>query len=204
MAIMDHIVKPGDKFNRLTACEPINGGKFWICNCECGKTTKASRWHLLKGHRKSCGCRKKTPQQNYRCYACKISKARTEFYIRKNGVLFYQKCKECHKQSQRLKEANRRLKALNHYSNGNPQCTCCGEKLLEFLHLDHKGGWGAKHRKEIIPKMSIWKWLEKNNYPELPFQILCANCNLSLNAYGYCPHSQNRNIQTIPAESSAI
>ena len=32
------LIKPGDKFNKLTALSYDNGK--WICQCECGKTTK--------------------------------------------------------------------------------------------------------------------------------------------------------------------
>ena len=45
----------GQKFWRLTAIEYAGDG-LWFCNCECGKTTKASPAALRAGRNKSCGC----------------------------------------------------------------------------------------------------------------------------------------------------
>lgn len=47
------------RFGRLTALGPIerSGGRiFWLCQCDCGKTTTAIAGHLRNGNRKSCGC----------------------------------------------------------------------------------------------------------------------------------------------------
>lgn len=203
MATMADSVNPGDPFDQLTAREPIAGGKFWLCDCKCGKTTKASKWHLLNNRRHSCGCRKKTPPNTHRCLVCEQVKPRIEFYLRKNtGRLHHKVCQECHKNKIKLKVRKLRLAALQHYSNGQPQCKCCGESNIEFLHLDHIGGWGKEHRKEIGRKSSIWRWLYKHDYPDLPFQVLCANCNLSLSAYGYCPHKQPCEPHPSPSEVS--
>lgn len=45
----------------LTVISPLeektnNGSTFWLCKCECGKTTKVSVSNLLSGKVKSCGC----------------------------------------------------------------------------------------------------------------------------------------------------
>lgn len=86
---------------------------------------------------------------------------------------------------------NLRLDALNHYSNNNLSCACCGEKHIKFLTIDHINGNGREHRRSIGKNLSSWQffmWLRKNNYPK-GFQILCMNCNYA-KSHGGCPHKQ--------------
>ena len=54
-------MKVGDKFNKLTIIKEStrrasNGGKYWVCQCECGKIKEVRGDHLKSGHTKSCGC----------------------------------------------------------------------------------------------------------------------------------------------------
>lgn len=51
----------GQKFNKLTALYPTDersSGKniIWVCQCDCGKLTKANSGQLQNGKKKSCGC----------------------------------------------------------------------------------------------------------------------------------------------------
>ncbi|KKL79192.1 hypothetical protein LCGC14_2017220, partial [marine sediment metagenome] len=80
-----------------------------------------------------------------------------------------------------------RLEVLTHYSKGEPQCVCCGEKILEFLCMDHINGGGSRQSKKT--GVNIYAWLRKNEFP-LGFRVLCHNCNSALGFYGYCPHSE--------------
>ncbi len=187
-------MQPGIRFGRLITLEALKGGKFWLCKCDCGNTTRASKWHLEKGTRKSCGCRKKIPSESYCCMACGQDKPRSEFYERQNKRIFYAICKPCYCEKQRKREQSRRLKALLIYGGDPPKCACpgCNEDHIEFLHIDHENNDGHEHRKLIGKRMSIWKWLEKNKYPtDLGLRVLCANCNLSRSCYGYCPHEND-------------
>lgn len=77
---------------------------------------------------------------------------------------------------------------VNHYGNGDPRCACCNMSGVEFLALDHKDGGGHKHRKEVGSGPVFYRWIVKNNYPDI-FRILCHNCNQSLGYHGLCPHS---------------
>ena len=81
--------------------------------------------------------------------------------------------------------ANLRVQVLNKYSNGTMCCTCCSEGNIEFLCIDHINNDGAAHRKTFTG--TIYAWLKANSYPE-GFQVLCHNCNMSKEFYGYCPH----------------
>jgi len=79
-----------------------------------------------------------------------------------------------------------REKVLKHYGN---KCSCCGEKNVKFLTIDHINGNGNQHRKEI--KTHLDRWLVKNNFPK-GFQILCYNCNCGKRVNGgICPHKDN-------------
>ncbi len=81
-----------------------------------------------------------------------------------------------------------RIECLQHYGG---KCDCCGEGRAEFLAIDHIGGGGLRHKKEI-GNQPIDQWLKKNKYPS-GFRVLCHNCNMSLGFYGYCPHQESRN-----------
>jgi hypothetical protein len=76
-----------------------------------------------------------------------------------------------------------RIAALTHYGG---KCACCGEARHEFLHLDHMYGGGRKHRAEIRARLD--EYLRREGYPR-GYRVLCANCNLALGTYGYCPHN---------------
>jgi len=59
-------IEVGQKFTRLTAKEKLaekwHNEEAWLCECECGEMTIATKGQLLSGRKKSCGClRKKTP-----------------------------------------------------------------------------------------------------------------------------------------------
>jgi hypothetical protein len=52
-------VKIDDRYGRLTVLEETRGkekGKYWICNCDCGKTVTVSGHGLKRGKTLSCGC----------------------------------------------------------------------------------------------------------------------------------------------------
>ena len=54
-------MKIGDKFNKLTIIaespkRAANGGKYWLCQCDCGNIKEIRADHLKNGHTQSCGC----------------------------------------------------------------------------------------------------------------------------------------------------
>ena len=181
------IISTGFKSGRLTVLEPIKGGKFWLCQCECGQTTKASKWHLLRGLRQSCGCRIKQKPKIITCPICGKNGPKNDFYLRKNGNINTTTCKQCIIKRSGERQRITRLKVLQHYGGEEPKCACCGESHLEFLSIDHINGGGNEHRKkEGIRSMHIW--LYKHKFPD-GFRVLCHNCNFSYGLYGYCPHT---------------
>lgn len=49
----------GERYGRLICVEPSHStksGMYWICQCDCGKSTIVLRGNLLKGCVSSCGC----------------------------------------------------------------------------------------------------------------------------------------------------
>lgn len=98
------------------------------------------------------------------------------------------KGKETNSRAAKAYRRRQKEKVVEHYSKGTNQCACCAEKMFEFLTVDHIGGGGTKHRKEIGTR-DIIPWLVVQNFPP-GFQILCFNCNCAKGAYGKCPHEQ--------------
>lgn len=128
------------------------------------------------------------------CSICKVYKPISEFYTRppkQHQPRYDYPCKLCvgergktlkYREKTRERQREIRREVLEHYGS---ICTCCGEREQKFLCIDHIGGWGNKHRKEV--KTKIYAWLIKNNYPE-GLQVLCHNCNMAKGFYGICPH----------------
>jgi hypothetical protein len=112
------------------------------------------------------------------------------------------KNKDKYKASQRRSYEAIRLECFHQYSGLEiPECRCCGETMIDFLHLDHKDGDGAQHRRQlkeetgrtILGGTALYYWLKKNNWPQdIKFQVLCANCNLGKRIGKYCPHELER------------
>lgn len=131
-----------------------------------------------------------------RCFRCKQTKdaCKDNFYgdnSRKDGLSC--ECRDC--KNKRSSESHRKARSecLFHYSRGLMKCDCCPERHEEFLQIDHVGGGGNHHRRQIKTN-NIYRWLCKHNFPE-GFRVLCANCNLAIGARGYCPHEVERCVE---------
>lgn len=183
-------MEPNQDFGRLTTIEPIGKGKFWLCKCKCGKITKASRWHLEKHRRTSCGCRLTDKPARLTCTQCETEKPLEEFYKRKKHPdrLHMQVCKSCFSERARRKIAKQLDLIYSHYGR---RCACphCTETNEYFLTIDHINGDGAEHRRQLGGSgHKLYKWIIDNDYPNT-IQLLCWNCNCGKNKYGVCPHT---------------
>lgn len=85
-----------------------------------------------------------------------------------------------------------RAKVIQGYGG---ECECCGEKICEFLCIDHRNGDGKADRKQGLMGRAMYLHLIRNNYPRDRYRLLCHNCNMSYGLYGYCPH-QRKHIET--------
>ena len=71
------------------------------------------------------------------------------------------------------------------------RCACCGETERAFLAIDHIGGGGNAHRREIGGGGTrLAQWLKVNGYPE-GFRVLCHNCNQATANGRECPHAKS-------------
>lgn len=101
----------------------------------------------------------------------------------------------CRNEDERQLRNRRRVKmiVLDHYSNGEMKCSCCGEKYIEFLTIDHIEGGGAIHRRSIgngkigTGGGAFYGWLRSQGFPA-GYRVLCQNCNFAIGVFGYCPH----------------
>lgn len=100
-------------------------------------------------------------------------------------------CSDCDKKRIKKDRFKLKNKIIEIYGG---KCTCCAEKQIEFLSIDHIDGTGAKHRKEmgLTCGNNFYHWLKNNDYPKDNFQILCFNCNFAKHAFGTCPHQKKK------------
>jgi hypothetical protein len=94
--------------------------------------------------------------------------------------------------SQMKAHYDRRAKILEHYGS---KCACCGESEPAFLAVDHIGGGGNKHRRELkalgyCGSHGFYRWIVENNFPD-SLRLLCHNCNFA-DGHGGCPHQRGR------------
>ena len=88
-----------------------------------------------------------------------------------------------------------RVEAFERY--GGLKCSCCGEKELSFLSLDHIiDGKGSPHRRELfgskfVAGHHIYRKLCMQGFPD-GFQVLCMNCQVGRRDNGgVCPHQRS-------------
>ena len=116
-------------------------------------------------------------------------KSKLKKYLKKYG----RKYEVYYNLKRRVKRWNDKIRVLNHYSNNNSTCVCCGETWPEFLTVDHIWGRGNVERKRLgIPAGSVfYAWLIKNNFPP-GYQVLCLHCNLWSWGWKVCPHKRKK------------
>ena len=66
-------------------------------------------------------------------------------------------------------------------------CACCGERVRDFLTLDHTDGGGSAHRKATWGK--VYQQVKREGFPS-GYRVLCWNCNWAYRLMGDCPHRQ--------------
>lgn len=70
-------------------------------------------------------------------------------------------------------------------------CSCCGQKEIGFLTVEHANKNGIEHRKVIG---NFYKWIVQNNFPkDEGLSILCMNCNWIERNGRICPHREKLN-----------
>jgi len=109
-------------------------------------------------------------------------------------------CRVCATANHLIACRNRKQEFVDAYGG---KCSCCGEKHLEFLTLEHINGDGRIHRKELQASGQVtgkavggkmYSWLKKHHYPKNGFTVLCWNCNCAKKYGRPCPHTDEHKI----------
>jgi len=80
---------------------------------------------------------------------------------------------------------------MTQYSNGKPQCICCGFDNIDGLSIDHmKGRKQHGHSKNFSSKI-FYQFLKREKFPK-GYQVLCINCNSAKGKLGKCPHKLDK------------
>jgi hypothetical protein len=139
------------------------------------------------------GCGKPAKESRTLCQACidKRSLVSSAHYRRRKeaGTCIYCEnpprdgkvtCKQCWRRIRKYKR-HIKLGVLDAY--GGRTCALCGHADISVLEIDHIGGGGTKHRRELgkgEPAAAaghvFYLWLRKNGYPS-GYRVLCPNCN---------------------------
>jgi hypothetical protein len=151
-------------------------------------------------------CRVKTRlPDNKACFDCKEkrqSRAELERLFREAPLNDKPRCRRCKTNirlpawltcaSCKLKDRDYQdqyiRRVVEHYGG---RCSCCGEKIREFLEVDHVQNDGAAHRAQIGNRKgaNLCRYLVKHGFPKnIRLQLLCANCNKAKEYHGACPH----------------
>jgi len=90
-----------------------------------------------------------------------------------DGTMRCPKCFARDSATQRVR--NRKLRDAAFAAYGGPQCSECGENDVDVLEMDHIGGGGNVHRREI-GNSRLYIWLQQHGYPR-GYRVLCPTCN---------------------------
>lgn len=127
----------------------------------------------------------KTATHGYHCERCRKTHLRTTAAYAK---------KTPEQQAAYGAAWRKKVKIATFNAYGGAVCSCCKEKHLEFLTIDHIAGGGTVHRRELAAKgfgwgNSMYRWLKAEGYPS-GYRVLCMNCNFAHGKFGYCPHKK--------------
>ncbi len=136
---------------------------------KCKELLSLSEYHIDK---------QKKDELRYECKRCCRSRMRSYYLINNDKI------KTKNRKYSKVKSRKDRLRIIELYGG---RCTCCEERRVEFLTLDHIDGKGNQHRKELGISHYLSRILSEGYQPD-KYRILCMNCNWSIGKWGYCPH----------------
>lgn len=145
-----------------------------------------------------CSSKCKVSKQKYdKEYAAKHREERAAYY-RKWRFAHPKRCRELRenwrnrnrekaRESVRRFQRNLRLEIVTAYGG---KCECCGEKVLQFLTIDHINNDGAKERRSTGGNKFLVS-IKRRGFPKNLYRLLCWNCNSgrAING-GICPHKE--------------
>lgn len=103
--------------------------------------------------------------------------------IRDNSKRWYADNKAHKLEAQRVRLLGYKTLVVEAYGG---KCSCCGEKEIGFLTVEHLGKNGNAHRKV---SGNFYHYLVRNKFPDKEIlSILCMNCNWIERNGRICPH----------------
>ena len=81
-----------------------------------------------------------------------------------------------------------KIEVLGKYSNGKPECVCCGFRDIRVLEIDHiRPKMNRKYELTLsklphvkkLAGVNLYSYIKKNNFPVGQYQVLCRKCNNS-------------------------
>jgi hypothetical protein len=123
------------------------------------------------------------------CTACHKPLPFSAFYRDKGTRLGLQsRCRTCTRAASLARLRAIREEALQHYSAGDVECECCGERERMFLGLDRVNGDGPRQPGRYRGGNVFYAWLKKQGYPP-GLAVLCHACNCAKGKNRECPHA---------------
>ena len=123
------------------------------------------------------------------CTKCKQNRDITEYVELSrhapNKKRYGTRCKTCKRMASKIRVRMRKMEFVLAYGG---KCSCCGEKHIEFLTVEHKNGDGNEHRKNV-GRFGVYKDVKKQGYPKDKYDVLCLNCNWAQRNKMPCPHN---------------
>jgi len=152
-------------------------------------------WGILESVTKCANVLELSAMKWFQCVACHVKKPKPSF-ANENSELVCSSCRSFARDAQRqtlkrdapdpLEVVRRRL--IDGYGGA---CTCCGERELAFLTLEHVLGNGAAHRKRTKCTRAMYLEVIEAGFPS-DFTVLCMNCNWAGRGGALCPHKRAR------------
>lgn len=171
------------------------------------KPSSEFRSNGKRGLRNACAqCERAQQNAAYRADPAKFSAKNKASYARnierrrKGSSLYYHDNREAilekaklyrNKNSERINAKTRKWRAdlkcemVEAYGG---QCSCCGEKEIAFLTLEHTNGDGAAHRRALKHPNKVYTDLKRRGWPKDGYDVLCFNCNCATAGGKVCPH----------------
>jgi hypothetical protein len=120
------------------------------------------------------------------CLRCGVELTDENFYpsLRKKSYFL---CIKCYREDYNRLYQKSREEFIEAYGG---KCECCGESHHEFLTADHIYNDGAEERRARPSYLGVkfYRDLKAQGWPKDRIQLMCFNCNLAKNIFGYCPH----------------
>lgn len=123
----------------------------------------------------------------------KVRTAATARY-RKNPEKYRKLRREYHSRNRKRANATGRKAAKKRWEDCvkglGGKCSCCGERRMTMLEIDHIQGFGNQHRRKMGGAVGVYVDIIKQGFPKDKYRVLCCNCNQSRrrNRTGNCEH----------------